>query len=595
MSPGGLSQPSAGSSAQISGESKPCWQVRGGSSSAIPSDSWLAKQNFPPGFSEFLWARGIHAESVYLDLLDFRLQRLADPTTLLGLNVAVDRLLLARQRQEALCVYADFDLDGTCGAALLREGLLQLGFKEVSIYQPRRLRDGYGMHPEAMEAIAKSNAKVIVTVDVGITAVAAVEKANQLGLEVIITDHHLPGDVLPRAVSVVNPNQAGCSSGLGYLSGAGVAFYLLRGLARRLHQSGESEAVSSLDLKSLLDLLAIASITDLVPLEKDNRVLVRHGLEVLRHTKRPGLRTLLENLKVGGGKALTAQEVGIRIAPKLNALSRMDGEILPLDLLLVEDPQQARDLVGRSLSSNQERVNLQAEGEKEALEQLKVWQHQEFSFVASPNFHKGVIGLIATRLAGSLQKPSFVGSISDGKILGSARGAAGISALEGLRAAASALERFGGHDMACGFVLNAERVNEFQSLLADHYFSHAAQTPVQLFDVSIDLADVTEDLLIHLDRLAPYGVGLPSPLWATFGVQIESVKELTGGHLRWTLLANSGSRLTALQFSPRIMVKAGDRVDILYELMWNEFRGTKSLQMLIKEVRPSLPPGESYA
>lgn len=505
---------------------------------------------------------------------------------------AVDRLMQAFSSGEKICIYADFDLDGTSGLALLWTGLKQLGFPEVQRYQPKRLSEGYGFHAEAVEDLAKQGVKLIVTVDVGITAPLACEKAQELGIDVVLTDHHLPGEKWPPALAVVNPNQPEDTSGLNYLCGAGVAFYLLRALKKRFQEQGLSE---KLDLKAILDFFTIATLTDMVPLVDDNRVLVKHGLVVLQETKRPGLRVLLEELGLSG-RPLTSQDVAIRFAPKLNALSRMEAGILPIDLLLCESTAVAKSLVGQVMENNSNRVHLQSSAEEKAMELLKDWPHEDFSFVVSEEFHRGVIGLIATKLAQNFNRPAFVGAWDpqEGVIVGSARLPNGSEncLVQAMTSASQVLSRFGGHSAAAGFELHEGRRGEFVSRLADYFLKLKMEPkPMEIvYDLDLNLGEVNDSLMTWHDFAGPFGVGFQVPIFRLPGVQVLSQRELRGGHLKLRLTDESGGALDALLFSPtprqrEIIAAPGTSYDLLGELQWNYFAGKKTIQILVKDLK----------
>ena len=255
----------------------------------------LSDGEYPPLIKKLLMIRGLRDSDQVLKWLSPKLSELKDPFTLLNMQKGVDRLVEAFRKQETICIYADFDLDGTSGLALFQDGLKQLGFKHLLLSQPKRLSQGYGFHAHLLDELKNQNVSVIVTIDVGITALEACLRATELEMDVILTDHHQPSKELPKAFAVINPNQKEDRSGLGYLAGAGVAFYLLRALKRGL-VNAKLVSESSLDLKSVLDCFGIATLTDMVPLIEDNRALVKQGLLQLEKTARPGLRALLENL-----------------------------------------------------------------------------------------------------------------------------------------------------------------------------------------------------------------------------------------------------------------------------------------------------------
>lgn len=551
----------------------------------------------PPLVQRFLRARGLVQKESAEKFLSPKLSDLKDPFKIGGMKTAVDRLLEAYKKQEKICVYADFDLDGTSGLALLDEGFRQLGFKNVVLAQPKRLSDGYGFHSHLVEDLAAQGVSLIVTVDVGITALKACETAKEKNVDVIITDHHQVGAQLPKALTIVNPNLPGDTSGLGFLCGAGVAFYLLRALKRSLVNE-KLIPENQFDLKSVLDCFCIATVTDMVPLIEDNRVLVRIGLLQLENTQRPGLQSLLKALDLDG-RSLSSSDVAIRFAPKLNALSRMEMGILPIDLYTVKDAAKAEEMVKTVLKNNSTRVQLQGEADAEAAEFLKTWPHDQFVFIASKNFHKGVVGLIATKVALSTHLPTFIGSINDeGVITGSGRLPQGAndSLLDALSANTEILQRFGGHDAAAGFELLETKQNEFIEGLSNHYkHRELLATKVVDYDVDAQFEEVNELLMRWLDSLGPFGQGFAQPLFCFKNMNVKEVITLKGAHLKLKLEdAGTGKKGEAIFFSPPGQIagllegsvsRKTTRVHLLGELQWNYFAGRKTVQLLIKDLQ----------
>lgn len=549
---------------------------------------------WPPLIGKILAARGFEDKQEVEKLLFPKLADLKDPLLLKGMSQALERLVRAFHKNEKICIYADFDLDGTSGLALLKTGMLALGFPEVMHYQPKRLSEGYGFHAAAVEELHRQGVSLIITVDVGITAHATVTKARDLGVDVILTDHHLPAETLPDAFVIVNPNQGDCPSGLSYLCGAGVAFYLLRGL-KRCFQDSVDLPKNNWDLKEVLDYFTIGTLTDMVPLVEDNRVLVKHGLLKLAETNKAGLRALLEELDLTG-RPLTSQDVAIRFAPKLNALSRMESGVLPIDIFLLDDVAKARSMVREVMKNNSTRVQLQNDAEVEAQELLKDWPHKDFVFVASKNFHRGVVGLIATKLTQVYNKPAFVGSWGeDGMIVGSARLPQGQEAclVEAMSSAQELLNRFGGHSAAAGFEISEGRVSGFVNKL-DSHFSDLREKPKPLeifYDVEACLSEVGASLMKWYDFVGPFGAGFSIPLIHFTHLQVLSKRELKGGHLRLKVTDGEGKFSSeALLFTPtprqlETLQEVPGFYHVLGELQWNYFAGQKTVQILIRDLK----------
>ncbi len=547
---------------------------------------------YPELIAKLLNARG-YDDSQIDSILNPKLSVLKDPFLLLGMDKAVERIKQAYLNNQKICIYADFDLDGTSGLGILKQALENLGFKDVSYYQPKRLSEGYGFHPHAVEELKTIGIDLIITVDVGITSHKAFEKANELNIDVILTDHHLPSETLPSAYCVINPNQKACTSGLGYLCGAGVAFYLARALKRAFSEDPQLPK-KEWDLKELLDLFCIGTLTDMVPLIDDNRVLVKHGMVVLQNTQKVGLQALLEALELTG-RTLSSQDVSIKFAPKLNALSRMESDILPIHIYLEKNLTHARSMVDQILKNNQTRQSLQSNAEGKAFELLKDWNKEDFVFVSSEEFHRGIIGLIATKLSQEFNRPAFVGSQnSEGMIVGSGRLPAGheSSLVDALGFAQTSLNRFGGHSAAAGFELPA--TNKENLILSLEKFYHQLKLEkreVEIdFDVTAHLSDLNSHFMKWYDHIGPYGVGFTTPLFRFNNLNLNKINELKGGHLK-VQFWDEKSSMDALLFSPsttqREILQTGRMYDILGEIQWNYFRNKQSVQILIKDLKVS--------
>ena len=558
-------------------------------------DRGLLKPNvdLPDLIRRFLVAREILEPEAVASLLHPKLQNLADPFLMKGMQTAVHRLVEAYEKQEKVCVYADFDLDGTSGLALLWEALETLGYKNVMGYQPKRLSEGYGFHASAVEELAKDGVRLIITVDVGITAFAAAETAKRLGVDVVLTDHHLPVGGLPEVLALVNPNQGDCPSELGYLCGAGVAFYLARAVKRGLVEAGHIPE-TTLNLKALLDFLTIATLTDMVPLQKDNRALVRQGLLQISFSERPGLKVLLQKLGLHG-KPLSSQDVAVKFAPKLNALSRMETGLRPIDLFRANS-ESALLMVNEVLENNSARVEFQSQGEARALELSSTWPHERFVFLSHDEFHRGVVGLIATKVSQQKGLPVFIGSKgADGFIVGSGRTPPGseLNLLDALGAVGPHLTRFGGHSGAAGFELSEKNLDLVVDGLVKFFDEWESKPGLQVVEYDLDLTidDVTPQLMKWFETLGPFGQGFSQPMFSLGPVRIRDSKTLRGGHRKlWIESLESGASLEALFFSPPPSLRdedvaRGRTVRLMGELQWNDFNGQRSLQFLIRDLQ----------
>ncbi|MFN8943228.1 MAG: single-stranded-DNA-specific exonuclease RecJ, partial [Pseudobdellovibrionaceae bacterium] len=329
-----------------------------------------------------LISRGILPNDL-TEMLDFSLAKLQDPMSLLGMERAVNRLYQALLHKERILIYGDYDLDGSSGVCLLKMGLDQLGFPHVGFYQPDRHKEGYGVHPQLISGFADQGITLILTVDVGITAHQAAEECLRHGIDLVITDHHLPQESLPKAYVIVNPNQKDDASDLKFLCGAAVGFYLIRALKRKW--SLEKLPHSNLDLKSLLPYVVLSTVTDMVPLIKDNRILVKHGLDAIPKTALPSWKELLKKFTYGK-KRLQVSDVSISIAPKLNALTRMSGELTPVEYLLSSEQTLLKERLDYLVQKNKERETEQQLAQEIAQELARVrTQNEHFLFVANSN------------------------------------------------------------------------------------------------------------------------------------------------------------------------------------------------------------------
>lgn len=564
-------------------------------SSSSPPSSLLNDDRLPLKIRELANSRGLLDWESFQRWVQPRLSELRDPYLLLHMEKAIDRLVVSHERQEKIALYGDFDLDGTSALALLKAGFSALGFQNFILYQPSRLLEGYGFHVKAVDSLHESGVSLIITADVGITAVAAAKRCSELGVDLIVTDHHLPAAEKPSALALINPNQEECTSNLGHLSGVGVAFYLVWALRRKLVQLGRVQE-SALDLKDLLDCFVIGTLTDMVPLKEENRVLVKHGLLQLGKTKRPGIRLLLEELGLNN-KDLTSQDVAIRFAPKLNALSRMELNLRPLDLFVVEDESEAQSLISQVMTQNDIRVTLQSEAEQLALEMAKTWSDKQFIFISHLSFHKGIVGLVATKLSQVYQKPAFVGAESpEGIVVGSARAPQNWKGnlVEALGHAALYMHRFGGHAQASGFEYALSQKQEIVNQM-ETYFEASQRTQdegfLHYYDVGLQLEDIHPTLMSWVDLLGPFGQGFEVPIFKVSGVEIQSVKSLKGGHQRLEL-SSKGITQEALLFGPtddqRSLLNTNSFIDVLVEMQWNYFRNRKRIQLLIKSLRPTM-------
>lgn len=546
----------------------------------------------PFDMPELIWrilaARGLKTKEEIQNLFQPKLKSLAHPFSMDDMDKAAERLVHAFEKNEKILIYGDYDLDGTPAVALLLDGLKRLGFQRLSFFQPSRTVDGYGFHARKIADFVNEQVSLIVTVDVGITDLEAVAEAARKGVDVIVTDHHLPKEQLPKAYAIVNPNKGECGSALQHLCGTGVAFYLILALKMALEKAGHFKG--EFDPKELLDLFALATITDMVPLVHENRILVKHGLVQLAQTRRPGLRKLFAELGYLN-KNLTSQDVAFRIAPKLNALTRLDEGLRAIDVFLAEESQAAK-IIDQVMDINRRRVEFQNAAKAVAEKLVKNFDKSKFLWIHSNEFHPGVISLLANDIMGEFGVPVFVGAQTEnGQILGSARAPSTAHNLQSILGKASpVLHKWGGHQLAAGFELQLENTEQFQELL-NSYFAESNDTSTGgesnvFYDAEAKIKELNFSFMKWYDGMGPFGNQFEAPKLLLKGVRAKKVKTLKGSYLKYTLAANDGE-VEALWFKGAQKFPEGCQVDTIITPQWNEYNGVKSVQALIQHMRLS--------
>jgi len=519
---------------------------------------------------------------------------LADPTTLAGVPTAVARLREALQRQEEIVVYGDFDADGVCATTLLVAALRQAGAQHVSPFVPDRFTDGYGLTRGALDSLRSQHpgATLVITVDCGIRSPDEVAYARSVGIEMIITDHHaLATDgagepELPAAVAVINPKRLDSRYPFRDLAGVGVAYRLVYALYAELGRDG-------LSADDYLDLVALGTVADVVPLLGENRLLVRWGLQRMRSHPRPGLRALLDVSGVAPAK-VRSSDCGFRLGPRINAAGRLESAVLAYDLLLSDSLEAAQPLAIQLDSINQERQTLLSEQIAAAQQQLGDVDGRKILIVESEALHEGIVGLVASRLVEQYHRPALVIKRGPETSRGSARSIDGFHITEALDACSALFERHGGHARAAGFTLPNANLDAMRAALSSYAEAHIDAemlSPRHTVDAIIPLDLVTDQTPAALARLGPFGEGNPQPALATLGLELKIIRPIgrEGQHLR--LQVSDGNRvLTAVAFRQGQLaarLRVGDRVDLVYRPDINEWQGNTDLQLVVQAIRPS--------
>ena len=537
--------------------------------------------------------RGITDAEAALRYLRPSLDHLYDPFLLAGMHDAVARLQTAIANREKILIYGDYDVDGTISVVILKKAI-ELAGGQADFHVPHRLKDGYGMRTEVIEEAARRGVNLIISVDTGIRALEVVRAARELGIDVVVTDHHLPEAELPPALAVLNPNRPGCAYPEKNLCGAGVAFKLVQALLGTLDWTAEKR---NRMLRSFLKLVAIATVADVVPLTGENRVIVKHGLDGLDRVNNPGLRALLDVAGLGPGKRPTAEEVAFRVAPRINAAGRMAHAANVIHMFLTDSLDQARSFAQELHDLNHERQQTEAEMVRTVLEicvTTPVTGGDAALVFSGANWHRGVVGIVASRLVDRFCRPVFVLGEEDGQAQGSGRSISAFHLLDALESMPDLFTRFGGHRQAAGLSMSADRVPEFR----DRFNAYAAArltaddfVPQISIDAVLELQELDETGIAELLSLAPFGFGNPTPLLAATGAESGGppapIKEK---HLRVHLRQN-GRRLVAnaWNFAARAAeVAAGNRIDVAFSVEEDSFalsQGWPGWSLTLKDVR----------
>ena len=511
--------------------------------------------DLPELLGRVLAGRGVAVDDAETFLEPTIKELMPDPSSMLDADAAAARIADAIEGRQKVAVFGDYDVDGACSSSLMQ---LFLGAHEIGcrIYIPDRIFEGYGPNPGAMETLVKDGAQLIVTVDCGTTSFEPLDVAKKLGVDVVVVDHHQADETLPAAVAVVNPNRQDDLSGLGQLCAAGVVFLLLVGVTRELRRRGYYENRKALDLLGLLDIVALATVCDVVPLTGLNRAYVTKGLQVMRGRQNVGLRALFD--AAGLKQAPTTYHLGFVLGPRINAGGRIGDSGLGARLLSTSDDAEAAKIAARLDQLNRERKAIETTMLEEALAEADVLVDQDpdmaIVMLGSEAWHKGVVGLVASRLADRFRRPSCV-IAWDGKGsgTGSLRSVGGVDIGSAVRAATAdgILIKGGGHAMAAGLTVARDRLDELRAFINERLRNKtigAREAASLELDGALTPAAVTHELIALLERTGPYGQGNPQPKFAFPAHRVKFAKIVGEAHIRCALEAGDGSRLDAIAF-----------------------------------------------
>ncbi len=545
----------------------------------------LEQAGLSPLCAALLSARGLDDPQKAAQFLSCGPERSHDPFLLKDMDRAVERIRAAIGGGERVCVYGDYDVDGITATCLLTEALAWQGGDVVS-YIPDRTEEGYGLNPGAVARLAGQGVKLIVTVDCGITAVDEVEFARSLGVDVVITDHHHCKDRLPAAAAVVDPRREDCAYPFPELAGVGVALKTAQALVPPEQREGV--------FRRFGELAAIGTVADVMRLTDENRALVRQGLELLANTRRPGLRALLREAGLDPGGAPTAVTIGYGLAPRINAAGRMEQAMVALELLLTRDEERGEALAHTLCRLNRERQAIELAIYEQCVELLDAQPPAPAIVLAGEGWHQGVVGIVASRLTERYACPAFMICLEHGQGKGSCRSFGGFNLFAALDRCAPLLDGYGGHEMAAGFTIREENIPAFRDQVCRLVDLRTGGAPMEAaidVDAEIDhCGQLTAPQVESLSDLEPFGTGNPKPVFLLRGVCVLSCCDVGGGRHLKMKLRRDGVVLDAIFFSANTAacgVSAGDRLDVVFTPQINEFRGSRTVQLQVCDLRPA--------
>jgi single-stranded-DNA-specific exonuclease len=545
-----------------------------------------------------LWSRGHRTVDDARRFFSPTLDDLHPASLLKDMDRAVERMHCAITQREKILLYGDYDVDGTSAVVVLKKGIELLG-GQASFHVPHRLRDGYGMRSEVVEEAAAAGVALIVSVDTGIRANLVVEHARTLGIDVIVTDHHLPEAELPPAVAVLNPNRPDCPYPEKNLCGAGVAFKLMDALAVRFGWEGSKRAKL---LDSFLKIVAIATVADVVPLTGENRVIVKRGLEGLQEVRNPGLRALLD---VSGFPASepppSASQVAFRVAPRINAAGRMDSASDVIEMFLTNDPARAKELAEKLHELNKDRQQTEAEIAQTILKlciDIPVTDDDSALVFAGDNWHRGVVGIVASRVVERYHRPAFILSIENGVASGSGRSIAAFHLLDALESMPELFSKFGGHRQAAGVTMDAAHIESFRTRFRAYAAEHLTPADFErelMLDGEVDFSEINDASVAEILSLAPFGMGNPAPMFALRGLQVAAPPDIRSEKHVFARFRQGGKqfRAKAWNFAERAAEFSLEApVDLAVQFeddAYSAARGYAPWQTIIRDVRQHRP------
>jgi single-stranded-DNA-specific exonuclease len=540
--------------------------------------------------------RGIDNLDQAHDFINPSLHNLPDPFQMAGMEKAVARLALAFRRQEKVVVFGDYDMDGISATSILVDYLKRAGFAQVDYSIPSRLSDGYGLNQSAITKAKAAGATVGITVDNGISDCEVIAAANVMGLDIIVTDHHQIPENLPAAHAIVNPHLDTCSYPDKNLAGVGVAFNLLIALRKRLRENG---LATDVNLLQYLDLVALGTVADVMPLTGVNRIFVSFGLKEINKTRRLGLRSLLFSANIESGNTVSARDLAFKLAPRINAAGRIGEARIAVELFLTKDRAIATRNAQILGDYNEKRRKIEKDIKKEVDEILKKdadLARSKVILLASDNWHPGVVGIVSSRIAEAYAKPAILIALENGVGRGSGRSVPGINLVEVLDQCQEHLIRYGGHEQAVGLTVAQENISDLRKCIDNHLTISApaqAEHPKLLLDGTLKADDINQNLLNELQVLHPLGYGNPEPTFLLQSTEVSKVTTLgtkDRSHLKFTFInsENRRARFTGIYFNFKgSLPKAGETLDLACTPEKNVWRGRSEIRVNLTDFKPA--------
>lgn len=536
-----------------------------------------------PLTSIVLYNRGVRENEQIKNFLSKDLGTMYDPFLMRDMDKAVKRINAAKEAGEKITIYGDYDVDGITAIAILYKYLAGLGI-DVDYYVPDRMQEGYGVNRDALDKIKTRGSSLIITVDTGITAVEECEYATEIGLDVIVTDHHECKERIPDVYAAIDPKRKDCKYPFKSLAGVGVVFKLIQALDK-------NSSLFEL-MEDYADLMCLGTVADISPLVDENRVIVTEGLKRFKRTKNVGLKALIDVST--NGKAITTSTIGYIIAPRINASGRLGCASRSVELFLTDDEENALKLANSLCEENSLRQQTEQKMFKEALEYIE--EHPEVKedkiiVIPHENWHHGIVGIVSSKITEKFYKPSILLAIDGDEAKGSGRSVSGFNLFGALESCSDLLEKFGGHELAAGLTIKSSNIEEFRKKINEYSkdkISESMLVPTVMLDAAIKVPYITIDTVHDINRLQPFGVDNPTPAFAVRNIKIHKISVMSEGkHLRMTLL-KEGKYLDAVGFGMGEYyhhLEEGDFIDVAFALDINDYKGFQNVQLILKDIK----------